>query len=130
LRHPPRSLSAWRSTSPFVNTISPKGRAAEGIPKVEFATPAKVVDMTEMQRSQVSGPYSNTPFLQVPVWVATNEYAAQLGSGVVKKDMESVRAGLLYGLEKIEIQAYLTGRHCQSDNARFTYYLNSPINSD
>ena len=29
----------------FVNTMSPKGRVAEGIPKVEFATPAKVVDL-------------------------------------------------------------------------------------
>jgi hypothetical protein len=99
--------------------MSPKRRAAEGIPKVEFATHAKIIDMTEMQRNEATGPNSNTPSLQVPVWVATNEYAAQLDSGVVKKDMESVRAGSLYGLEKTEIQAYLTGRHGQSDNARF-----------
>ena len=103
----------------FVNTMSPKGRVAEGIPKVEYDNPAKVFDLKKMRRSEASGHNSNTPSLQVPVWVATNEYAAQLGPGVVKKDMESVRAGLLYGLEKTEIQAYLTGRHGQSDNARF-----------
>ncbi len=103
----------------FVNTVSPKGRAAEGIPKVEYDNPAKVVDLTKMQRSDANGHDSNTPSLQVPVWVATNEYAAQLGSWAVKKDMESVRAGLLYGLEKREIQAYLTGWHGQSDHARF-----------
>jgi DNA/RNA non-specific endonuclease len=103
----------------FVNTMSPKGRRAEGIRKVGSDNPAKVINLTNMQRSGVNGHSSNTPSLQVPVWVATNEYAAQLGSGVVKMDMESVRAGLLYGLEKTEIQAYLTGRHGQSDNARF-----------
>ena len=72
-----------------------------------------------MQRSGATGHNSNTPSLQVPVWVATNGYAAQLGPGIVKKDMESVRAVLLYGLQKTEIQTYLTGRHGQSDNARF-----------
>ena len=103
----------------FVNTMSPKGRMAEGILNVEYDNPAKIVDLTKMQRSEASGHNSITPSLQVPVWVATNEYAAQLGPGVVKKDMESVRAGLLYGLEKTVIQAYLTGRHGHSDNARF-----------
>jgi DNA/RNA non-specific endonuclease len=103
----------------FVNTMSPKGRAAEGIPKVEYPNLAKVVDLAKMQGSVASSHDSKTPSLQVPVWVATNEYAAQLGAEVVHKDMESVRAGVLYGLEKTAIQAYLTGRHGQSNNARF-----------
>jgi hypothetical protein len=103
----------------FVNTMSPKGRVAEGIPKVEFASPAKVVDLTRVGPRVSGGDNGNQAALQIPVWVATNPYSAQIGAEVVKQDMESVRAGLMYGLGKTEIQAFLTCRHGQSDHARF-----------
>jgi hypothetical protein len=103
----------------FVNTISPKGRAADGIPKVEYATPAKVFDLPGVDRRISGGNDGNYAAMQIPVWTAANPYAAQLSAEVVKRDMESVRAGLLYGLGKAEIQAFLTGRHGQSHDARF-----------
>jgi hypothetical protein len=65
------------------------------------------------------GNNGNHTALQMPVWVATNPYAAQIGAEVVKQDMESVRAGLLYGLGKTKIHAFLTGRHGRSEHARF-----------
>jgi hypothetical protein len=46
----------------FVNTMSPKGRYAEGIPKVEYDNPAKVVNLTQMQR-RATGHNSNTPIM-------------------------------------------------------------------
>lgn len=103
----------------FVNTMSPKGRKADGLPKVEYVNPAKIVDLTKHSMQGAGGNNSHAPTLQAPVWIATNDYAAQLGAAVVKQDMESVRAGLLYGLEKAELQAFLSGRHGQSENARF-----------
>jgi hypothetical protein len=103
----------------FVNTMSPKGRMADGVPKVDYDSPAKVVDLPKMQRNGAGGQNDNTPSLQMPFWTATNDYAAKLGATVVQRDMASVRAGLLYGLERSEIQAFLTGRHGQGDNARF-----------
>jgi hypothetical protein len=103
----------------FVNTMSPKGRVAEGIPKVEFASQAKLVDVPRVNRLVAGGNSGKQTALRLPVWVATNPYAAQIGAEVVKQDMESVRAGLLYGLGKTEIQAFLTGRHGKTDHARF-----------
>jgi hypothetical protein len=103
----------------FVNTMSPKGRSAEGIPKVEYDTPAKIVDLTKLPRSGSPNLNGYAPLLEMPIWTATNPYAAQLDAAVVKQDMNSVRAGLLYGLDKSEIHSFLTGRHGQSENARF-----------
>ena len=103
----------------FVNTMSPKGRSAEGIPKVEYDIPAKIVDLTKMQRNGSMSHSGDAPPLQMPIWTATNPYAARLDAAVVKQDMNSVRAGLLYGLDRSEIHDFLTGRHGQSENARF-----------
>ena len=50
----------------FVNTMSPKGRSAEGIPKVEYDNPAKIVDLTKMQRSEASGDNSIHPLCKSP----------------------------------------------------------------
>jgi hypothetical protein len=99
--------------------MSPKGRSAEGIPKVEYDIPAKIVDLTKVQRNGSASHNGDAPPLQMPIWTATNPYAAQLDAAVVKQDMNSVRAGLLYGLDKSEIHGFLTGRHGQSENARF-----------
>jgi hypothetical protein len=103
----------------FVNTMSPKGRSAEGIPKVEYDIPAKIVDLTKMQRNGSMSHNGDAPPLQMPIWTATNPYAARLDAAVVNQDMNSVRAGLLYGLDRSEIHDFLTGRHGQSENARF-----------
>ena len=103
----------------FANTMSPKGRSAEGIPKVEYEIPAKIVDLTKMQRNGSATHNGDAPPSQVPVWTATNPYAAQFHGAVVEQDMESVRAGLLYGLERSEIHGFLTGRHGHSENAWF-----------
>ena len=109
--------------------MSPKGRVAESIPKVEFATPAMVVDLPRLDPLVSGGNNGNRTALQMPVWVATNPYAAQIGAEVVKQDMESVRAGLLYGLDETEIQAFLTGRHSQSEHARFYAHGIGGLNS-
>jgi DNA/RNA non-specific endonuclease len=103
----------------FVNTMSSKGRKADGVPKVEYADQAKIVDMSKHSTGRDGRHNGSAPALQAPVWIATNDYAAQLGAAVVKQDMGSVRAGLLYGLERTEIQAFLSGRHGGSENARF-----------
>jgi hypothetical protein len=55
----------------------------------------------------------------MPAWIATSPFAGQLHAAVVKQDMESVRAGLLYGLNKSEILGFLTERHGHSEDARF-----------
>jgi hypothetical protein len=72
-----------------------------------------------MQRSGAAIHNGDAPTLQMPVWTATSPYAAQLHAAVVKQDIESVRAGLLYGLDRSEIHGFLTGRHGHSENARF-----------
>ena len=106
----------------FVNTMSPKGRKAEGIPKVEFDTAAKIVDLAEMQSPGSSSQNGDFRNLQMPVWATGDPYVAQLGQEKVKQDMQSVRAGLLYGVEKAELQAFLRDRHGPSESARFYAY--------
>jgi hypothetical protein len=100
----------------FVNTMSPKGRAAEGIPKVEYAESAKVVRLNPSatdRAAELKGAFV------APAWTAANPYAVKLGAEVVKRDMESVRAGLVYGLSKSEVRHFLNETHGLSENARF-----------
>jgi hypothetical protein len=103
----------------FVNTMSLKGRVAEGIPKVAYATPTKICRSPRVDRRVSVSNNGNHAKLQIPVWTAANPCAEQLAAAVVTQDMESVSAGLKYGLGKTEVQAFLTGRHGQSDDARF-----------
>jgi hypothetical protein len=80
--------------------------------------PARTTTQSKLQQKNGSAIY-NGDAPPLPAWTATNPYAAQLDAAVVKQDMELVRAGLLYGLDRSEIHGFLTGQHGQSDNARF-----------
>ena len=80
--------------------------------------PARTTTQSKLQQKNGSAIY-NGDAPPLPAWTATNPYAAQLDAAVVKQDMESVRAGLLYGLNKSEILGFLTERHGHSEDARF-----------
>ena len=90
------------------------------LPKVEFAGPAKVVDLPRVGPRVSSGHDNETKLLCKFRMGRNKPIFCAIGAGVVKQDMGSVRAGLLYGLEKTEIHAYLTGRHGQSEMRVFT----------
>ena len=110
IKRPSRTSLKWASN------VCPIPRLAT---KSEME-PARTTTQSKLQQKNGSAIHNGeVPPLQTPAWTATNPYAAQLDAAVVKQDMELVRAGLLYGLDRSEIHGFLTGRHGQSDNARF-----------
>ena len=108
IKRPSRTSLKWASN------VCPRPRL---ISRSEME-PARTTTQSKLQQKNGSAIY-NGDAPPLPAWTATNPYAAQLDAAVVKQDMELVRAGLLYGLDRSEIHGFLTGRHGQSDNARF-----------